>query len=70
MILSFRDTDSTDLYNGDDTRAARKTLPKDLWPVVQRKLSMIATAAVLGDMRSPPSNHLEALTGDRKGQSP
>jgi proteic killer suppression protein len=33
-----------------------------------RKLDMLDAAAVLGDLRSPPGNRLEALRGDRAGQ--
>jgi proteic killer suppression protein len=29
---------------------------------------MLHNAATLGDLRIPPSNHLEKLTGDRAGQ--
>jgi len=29
---------------------------------------MLNAAIVLNDLRLPPSNHLEALKGDRKGQ--
>ena len=35
--------------------------------VVHRKLDMLHYAAVLSDLASPPGNHLEALTGDRRG---
>jgi len=33
-----------------------------------RKLKILNDAAVLDDLRSPPGNRLEALTGDRRGQ--
>ena len=33
-----------------------------------RKLRMIDAAAALNDLRQPPGNRLEALTGDRAGQ--
>lgn len=29
---------------------------------------MLNRASVLSDLRNPPSNHLESLKGDRKGQ--
>jgi toxin HigB-1 len=31
-------------------------------------LTKLQAAVVLGDLRSPPSNHFEALHGDREGQ--
>jgi len=34
----------------------------------RRRLLYLNQAIVLGDLRVPPSNHLEALKGDRKGQ--
>lgn len=33
-----------------------------------RKLAMLHRAALLDDLRVPPGNQLEALSGDRKGQ--
>jgi toxin HigB-1 len=35
---------------------------------VRRKLLLLHNANMLGDLRSPPGNRLEALKGDRKGQ--
>jgi proteic killer suppression protein len=36
--------------------------------VARRKLELLASAASLLDLRSPPGNRLEALRGDRAGQ--
>ncbi len=36
--------------------------------VASRKLDMLDAAVSLDDLRQPPSNYLEALSGDRKGQ--
>ena len=36
--------------------------------VLERKLAMLDAAAILADLRIPPSNRLEALKGDRAGQ--
>jgi toxin HigB-1 len=33
-----------------------------------RKLAMLDVAATLDDLRVPPGNRLEKLSGDRKGQ--
>jgi proteic killer suppression protein len=38
MIRSFRDAATEDLFDGADTKAARKRLPRQLWPVARRKL--------------------------------
>ncbi len=47
---------------------APKGFPADLVRIALRKLTMIENAVLLSDLRSPPGNRLEALTGDRKGQ--
>jgi toxin HigB-1 len=45
-----------------------KGFPGHLVKVARRKLRYLHAAETLGDLRSPPGNRLEALTGDRKGQ--
>ena len=67
MIQGFHDQGSADVYDDANTPAARRTLPRALWRVAQRKLQLLNRAAHLEDLRAPPSNHLEALAGDRKG---
>lgn len=47
--------------------AAHRSLPSDLVSVLQRKLEYLEAAAALSDLRSPPANRLEALSGDRRG---
>lgn len=68
MIHSFRDQGTEDLFDGTDSKAARKTLPQELWSKARTRLSQLDYATVLTDMRIPPSNRLEALKGTRKGQ--
>jgi toxin HigB-1 len=43
-------------------------LPNDVQTVALRKLRMLHNAAVFDDLRSPPGNRLEKLTGDRAGR--
>jgi proteic killer suppression protein len=45
-----------------------KGFPNDLAKAARRKLRMVAAATRLEDLRSPPGNYLEALTGGRTGQ--
>ncbi|HEY9011426.1 MAG TPA: type II toxin-antitoxin system RelE/ParE family toxin [Devosia sp.] len=45
-----------------------KGFPSDLFQRAKRKLQSVAAANVLSDLRAPPGNRLEALSGDRKGQ--
>lgn len=68
MIESFANRASEDLFDGRDTRAARKACPVRLWPVLRRKLDQLDSAESLEDLRVPPGNRLEVLTGDRAGQ--
>jgi toxin HigB-1 len=56
------------IYNGIDSKKARKALPHDLHQKAQDKLTIMELAESLEDLHEPPSNHLEALDGDRKGQ--
>jgi proteic killer suppression protein len=61
MIASFADQGTRDIYDGTDTKAARKTLPKELWAVARRKLDMLDAAHRLEDLKVPPNNKLEKL---------
>jgi proteic killer suppression protein len=45
-----------------------KGFPADLVAATRRKLAWLDAAADLRDLRSPPGNRLEALSGDRAGQ--
>ncbi len=67
MIQSFADQTTADLFAGRPTRAARR-IPRDLWPMVKRKLKWLDVAHGLLDVASPPGNRLEALKGDQKGR--
>ncbi len=68
MILGFREKGTADIYDDLSSAGARRTLPKALWRLAQRKLIILDRAVDLHDLRVPPSNHLEALKGDRAGQ--
>jgi len=68
MIQSFKDAGTEAIFNGEDTKIARKTCPNDIWQVARRKLDLLDSATSLSDLRVPPKNKLEALVGNRKGQ--
>jgi proteic killer suppression protein len=55
------------LYNGVDSKAARKVCPRNLMNVARRKLDALNAATKLGDLKSP-GNQLERLKDDRVGQ--
>ena len=65
--MQFADTGTADIYHGRDTKKARRTLPQDLWNVARRKLDMLNAAVNLNDLKVPPANRLEKLTGDLEG---
>ena len=68
MIVSFKDEGTEDIFNGKNTKAARKTCPESLWKVAVRKLDQLDSVTAVNELRIPPGNRLEALTSDRKGQ--
>ena len=68
MIRSFRDAGAEDIFNGADTKRARKACPLTLWKVARRKLELLDSARTLDDLRVPWANHLEALKKERAGQ--
>jgi proteic killer suppression protein len=68
VIVSFRSAGAQDIFDGVDSKRARRVCPSLLWAVACRKLEWMDAAAALGDLRSPPANRLEALRGDRAGQ--
>jgi len=68
MIHSFRNRGTRDVFNGLDTKAARRVCPRELWNGARRRLSQLDYAADLEDLRLPSSNRLHALRGDREGQ--
>jgi proteic killer suppression protein len=68
VIVSFADAGTEDVFNGRDTKAARRTCPVLLWPVARRKLDQLNAATRLDALRIPPANRLERLKGDRRGQ--
>ena len=68
MIKSFASVGTEDIFNGRNTKDARKTCPRDLWRVAARKLEQLDSVGLLEELRIPPGNRLEALSRDRKGQ--
>ena len=64
MIRSFGDRETERLFH----RQSIRRLPASLLRVALRKLVTLDAATVLEDLRVPPGNRLEKLTGDRAGQ--
>lgn len=68
MISGFLDTGTEDIFNGRNTKAARRVCPRELWQVAVRKLDQLDSVERLEELRIPPGNRLEALSGNRQGQ--
>lgn len=64
MIKSFRNAASRSVWE----RRFVKGIPNDIVRVAYRKLLQLHNARVLDDMRAPPGNRLEGLSGNRQGQ--
>jgi len=64
MIKTFKCKETERLFNGQFSRR----LPHDVQRIAARKLEMVQAATALESLRIPPSNRLEALSGDRLGQ--
>ena len=64
MIRSYRNADTEAVASRERCR----TFPAHIQRRAQAKLMMLNNARDLNDLRVPPGNRLEALSGDRKGQ--
>jgi proteic killer suppression protein len=65
VITSFADSTTEDIYNGSNTKMARK-VDRRIWPVLVRKLDILNAATALNDLKSP-GNELERLKDDLAG---
>jgi toxin HigB-1 len=63
MIKSFKSKETENLFRLERSKRFAQIERQAL-----RKLVQLDLAAKLDDMRAPPGNRLEALSGDRKGQ--
>jgi proteic killer suppression protein len=68
MIRSFRNQGTEDIFNGKNSKAARRLCPQSVWNIAARKLEQLDSAETIDDLRVPPGNRLEALSQDRVGQ--
>ena len=64
MIVSFANKETEKIWQGISSRK----LPPDIQERALRKLRQLEASANLDDLRNPPGNRLEALSGDRVGQ--
>jgi proteic killer suppression protein len=64
MIRSFRDKETEKLFN----REVSRKFPENIQKVALRKLGILDASDLLQDLRLPPGNSLEKLSGDRAGK--
>ncbi len=62
MIVSFGNSDTEKIWNGDRV----KKLPNEIQQVGRRKLRMLNNSVDISDLRIPPANRLEKLSGNLK----
>ena len=62
MIISFGSKETEKIWNGDRI----KNLPHDIQQIGRRKLRMLNNSQNIADLRIPPSNRLEKLSGKLK----
>ncbi len=62
MINSFGSKDTEKIWQGENA----KGLPNEIQETARRKLRMINASQNLNDLRIPPANHLEKLSGKNK----
>ena len=68
MIDNFKDRATEDFFHGIASKVARKACPENLWKIAARKLDQLDSVSSMDELRVPPGNRLEALSGNRKGQ--
>jgi proteic killer suppression protein len=64
MIKNFRCKETEKLF----LRQRSLRFPPDIYRIALRKLLLLDAADKLEDLRMPPGNRLEKLTGNRQGQ--
>jgi proteic killer suppression protein len=64
VIKAFKDNEAEKIY----ARERSRKLPPAIQQVALRKLRMINNAKSINDLRIPPANRLEKLSGNRAGQ--
>jgi len=64
MIRTFKCKETEKLFYGKFSAK----LPQTIQRTAAIKLKMLHAASLLETLRVPPSNHLESLSGDRKGR--
>lgn len=67
MIQSFGDVATKDIFDGVNSKRARRKIDPILHEQACRKSDMLNAAVNLNDLKVPPGNSFEQLKGCRKG---
>ena len=67
MITSFKDKATEDIFDGINSKFARKVCPQTLWRIAARKLDQLDSAQSLEELEVSPGNQLDSLFGNREG---
>ncbi|KAA9338856.1 type II toxin-antitoxin system RelE/ParE family toxin [Adhaeribacter soli] len=62
MIISFGSKETENIWQGERS----KKLPSEIQEIARRKLRMLHNSQTVTDLRIPPSNRLEKLSGNLK----
>jgi proteic killer suppression protein len=60
MIVSFSSKETESIWLGNFT----KKIPHEIQSIARRKLRMLNNAETINDLKIPPANRLEKLTGN------
>lgn len=63
MIVSFRSKETEKIWNGNRV----KKMPIDIQNIGRRKLRMLNNSQNIADLKIPPSNRLEKMSGNLNG---
>jgi len=64
VIRNFKDKEAEKIFE----RQRSRKLPSEIQQVALRKLRILNRSQTLQELRIPPANRLERLSGDREGQ--
>jgi len=64
MIREFANKETAAVFDGRRT----KHLPQNIQQRARERLKAIHAAEKIDDLTNPPGNHLESLSGNRKGE--
>jgi proteic killer suppression protein len=62
MIISFGSKETEKIWNGERVR----NLPPEIQQIGRRKLRMLNNSQSIADLKVPPSNRIEKLSGNMK----